>query len=193
MADSVSQQDFYSNANMHYMALQSLMGETDEDLFHDAHLELQECMRNPIAFHAKMMGDIMYYHQAVDNKDWRLAKQDTVPDDVQIVPSVWSLQHKRDLTTNMTTKHKARLNLHGGKQVCSMNYYETYMPIVTWFTIGLMTVFGILFQWSLQQVDFIMAYPQAPIEMDIYMELPQGIQTATGNSKDHVLQLLKNI
>jgi hypothetical protein len=35
MADSVSQQDFYGNANMHYMALQSLMGETNEDLFHD--------------------------------------------------------------------------------------------------------------------------------------------------------------
>ncbi len=56
-----------------------------------------------------------------------------------------------------------------------------------------MIVFGILFQWSLHQVDFVMAYPQATIEMDIYMELPQGIQTATGNSKDHVLQLLKNI
>jgi hypothetical protein len=38
-----------------------------------------------------------------------------------------------------------------------------------------------------------MAYPQAPVEMDIYMELPQGIKTATGNSKDHVLKLLKNI
>jgi hypothetical protein len=38
-----------------------------------------------------------------------------------------------------------------------------------------------------------MAYPQAPIETDIYMELPQGIQTATGNSKDHMLKLLKNI
>jgi hypothetical protein len=34
MADSVAEQDFYGNANMHYMALQSLMGETDEDLFH---------------------------------------------------------------------------------------------------------------------------------------------------------------
>ncbi len=56
-----------------------------------------------------------------------------------------------------------------------------------------MIVFGILFQWSLGQVDFVMAYSQAPIEMDIYMELPQGIQTATGNSKDHVLQLIKNI
>ncbi len=38
-----------------------------------------------------------------------------------------------------------------------------------------------------------MAYPQAPIEMDVYMELPQGIETAEGNSKDHVLKLLKNI
>jgi hypothetical protein len=211
-ADSVSQRDFYGNANMHYMASQSLMGETDEDLVHDTHLELLKRMRNPIAFHDELMGDIMYYHQAlkqpdasqfvdaiikeinghVDNKHWRLAKQDTVPEDVQIVPSVWSLQRKRDLTTNKITKHKARLNLHGGKQVYSMNYYETYAPVVTWFAIRLMIVFGILFQWSLRQVDFVMAYPQAPIKMDIYMEL-QGIQTATGNSKDHVLQLLKNI
>jgi hypothetical protein len=29
--------------------------------------------------------------------------------------------------------------------------------------------------------------------MDIYMELPQGIQTAHGNSKDHMLKLEKNI
>jgi hypothetical protein len=38
-----------------------------------------------------------------------------------------------------------------------------------------------------------MAYPQVPIEMDIYMELPQGIQTKHGNSKEHVLKLEKNI
>jgi hypothetical protein len=42
-------------------------------------------------------------------------------------------------------------------------------------------------------VDFVMAYPQAPIEMDIYMVLPQGIQTTHGNSKDHELKLEKNI
>jgi hypothetical protein len=38
-----------------------------------------------------------------------------------------------------------------------------------------------------------MAYPQAPIEMDIYTELLQGIQTKQGNSKEHVLKLEKNI
>jgi hypothetical protein len=38
-----------------------------------------------------------------------------------------------------------------------------------------------------------MAYPQTPIKMDFYMELPQGIQTKHGHSKEHVLKLEKNI
>jgi hypothetical protein len=38
-----------------------------------------------------------------------------------------------------------------------------------------------------------MAYPQAPIEMDMYMELPQGINIKNGNSKNHVLKLLANL
>ncbi len=82
-------------------------------------------MQNPIVFHAKMMGDIMYYHQAlqqpdakqfagavvkevnghVDNKHWELVKQEEAPEDVQVVPSVWSMRRKRNLTTNKITKH----------------------------------------------------------------------------------------
>jgi hypothetical protein len=189
------------------------MSKTDEDLFHDSYLQLQEQMRNPIAFHAEMMGDIMYLQQAlrqsdakelvqavikevnghVDFNDWTLRKQSEVPEDVQIVSSVWALQRKRNLTMNKVKSHKARLNLHGRKQVYGMNYFETYAPVVTWFTIRLMIIFGIIFCWALQQVDFVMAHPQAPIEMDIYMVLPQRIETEHGNSKDHVLKLEKNI
>ncbi len=92
-------------------------------------------------FHAEMMGDIIYLHQAlkqpnakefvqavikevnghVDSNNWMHQKQSNVPENVQIVPSVWSLQHKRDLTMNKAKSHKARLNLHGGKQVYGMN------------------------------------------------------------------------
>ncbi len=129
----------------------------------------------------------------VENKNWELVPRDTVPEDAQIVPSVWSMRRKRDLTTNDVKSHQARLNLHGGKQVYGMNYFETYTPVVTWFAIRLVIIFGIIFLWALRQVDFVMAYPQAPIEEDIYMEVPQGIDTATGNSKDMVLKLLKNI
>jgi hypothetical protein len=82
------------------------------------------------------------------------------------------------------TKHKARLNLHGGKHEFGTNYYETYAPVVTWFAIQLLIVFSILFDWALLQ---------APIKMGMYMELPTGIHTKHGNSKDHVLKLLANI
>jgi hypothetical protein len=121
-------------------------------------------------------------HGHVNNKHWTLVKQKYVPKEAKVVPSVWAMRCKRDLTTNKVIKHKARLNLHGGKQVYGMNYFKTYAyaPVVTWFAIRLMIVFGIIFCWALWQVDFVMAYPQAPVEMDICMELPQGIKTATG-------------
>jgi hypothetical protein len=116
-----------------------------------------------------------------------------IPEGTEVVPSVWAMQHKQDLTTRKITKHKARLNLHGGKQEFGTNYYKTYVPVVTWFAIRLLIVFGILFDWALCQVNFVMTYPQAPIKMDMYMELPSGIHTKHGNSKDHVLKLLTNI
>jgi hypothetical protein len=64
-------------------------------------------------------------------------------------------------------------------------------PVVTWFAIRQMIIFGIIFTWALCQVDFVMTYPQAHIKMDNYMELAQGIQTAQGNSQDHMLRLEK--
>ena len=78
-------------------------------------------------------------------------------------------------------------------QEYGVNYYKTHAPVVTWFAIWLMIVFSILFNQAMRQIDFVMAFPQAPIEMDMYMELPQGIETKDGNSKDHVLKLLQNI
>ncbi len=204
MSESVSQQQFFGSSRMHYMAAKAVVtGQTDEDKEHDEPLALQECMRHPIAFHAEMMGDIVYLQQAlrqpdashfvdavisdvnghVTNKNWALIKRSKVPEDADIVPSVWAMRRKRDTTTNEIKKYKARFYLHGGKQVYRMNYYKTYAPVVTWFAIRLLIAIGIIFGWALRQVDFIMAYPQAPIECDMYMELPQGIKTSEKESK----------
>jgi hypothetical protein len=150
-----------------------------EDRQHDAHLSLQDCMSNPIAFHAEMMRGIMYLNQAlcqpdaahfvkaviteiighVDNKHLQLTKQSEVPPDTDVLPSVWSMSHKRDITSNRVKKYKAHLNLHGGKQEYGMNYYETYAPVVTWFSIRLLIFIGILSSWPLHQCNVIMAYP----------------------------------
>jgi hypothetical protein len=110
MAESTSQRDFFGTSGMHYMAILSTTAfdETPEGLFHNHHLDLQERMRNPIVFHAGMMGDIMYYDQAlqqsdakqfayavvkevnghVDNKHWTLVKQNDFPKEAQVIPYV---------------------------------------------------------------------------------------------------------
>jgi hypothetical protein len=218
MAESISQHNFYGPTGMHYMSACTTTGcsnngQTVKDLLHDEHLALQDRMSHPIAFNAEMMGDIMYLNQAlrqpdaprfieaiitevnghVNKKHWQLTKQSEVPPGVDVLPSVWPMLRKRDITTNEIKKYKACLNIHGGKQEYGMNYYETYATLVTWFSIRLLIVIGILCGWALRQCNFIMAYPQAPIKCDMYMELPQGIQVAEGYSRDYVLKLMKNI
>ncbi|KAL7484860.1 hypothetical protein ACHAW6_010466, partial [Cyclotella cf. meneghiniana] len=170
-------------------------------------------MCHPMAFHAEMMGDIMHLHQAlkqpdapqfiqavihkinghIKNDHWRLIRREDVPKGHKVTPSDWAMRRKRNLVTNEIKSHKARLNLHGGKQVYGVNYYDTYAPVVTWFAIRLMIILAIVNKRVLRQIDFVMAYTQAPIETDLYMEIPNGIETTTGNTRDYVLQLLANI
>jgi hypothetical protein len=122
-------------------------------------------MHHSIAFLAEMMGGIIYLHQVlrqpdarefveavikdinghIDSNHWKLIPHAEVPEGTEVVPSVWAMQRKQDLTTGRVTKHKARLNLHDGKQEFGMNYYETYLPVVTWFAIRHLIVFSILF------------------------------------------------
>jgi hypothetical protein len=71
----------------------------------------------------------------IDNDQWKLIPHIEVPEGTEVIPSVWAMQRKQDLTTGKVTKHKARLNLHGGKQEFGTNYYRTYAPVVTWFAI----------------------------------------------------------
>jgi hypothetical protein len=74
-----------------------------------------------------------------------------------------------------------------------VNYFETYSPVVTWAAVRIMTTLALLSNWHTRQCDFLLAYPQAPIEFYLYMELPKGIQLSNGSSKTHVLKLIKNL
>jgi hypothetical protein len=183
------------------------------EAMHEDDYLLQDEMQNPVAFLAHANKDTMYFHQAmkapdrdefikavvkevndhIENKHWELVPRESVPRGVDVLPSVWSMKRKRDIKTQRVYKHKARLNVHGGKQEFGENYFETYAPVVTWFSIRLLLVLSILNNWHTRQVDFVLAYPQADIEFDMYMELPTGIETKYGNGKTHVLKLLKNL
>jgi hypothetical protein len=76
MQESITQKDFYGRTGMHYMAALTTLDSNkndahfiDDDHFHDWHLQLQDRMSHPVAFHAEMMGNIMYLHQALQQPD----------------------------------------------------------------------------------------------------------------------------
>jgi Reverse transcriptase (RNA-dependent DNA polymerase) len=128
----------------------------------------------------------------VENKNWILIKRTQIPDDRKALPAVWAMRRKRDIATRKVTKWKARLNLHGGKQVKGVDFWETYAPVASWSAIRLIMYLAVLRKWETRQLDFVLAFPQAPVEADLYMDIPDGFEV-NGNPMEYALKLVNNL
>lgn len=187
--------------------------ESEESPTAQEQFRLQHQLDDPIAFAASNDPDVLYYHQAmqasdrrefqkaveqeiaghVKGKHWVEIPLSEVPPGTRILDSVWAMRRKRKLDTREVYKWKARLNVHGGQQEHGINYWETYAPVVAWPVIRFFFTLSILFGWHSRQLDFVMAFPQAPIEVPLYMKIPPGYQTQQGNPRNRVLKLLRNL
>ena len=116
-----------------------------------------------------------------------------LPKGTKLIDMVWSMRHKRCINTQEVYKWKAHLNVHGRQQEHGIHYWDTYAPVVTWQTVHLFLILSLLLRWQSRQLDFVMAYPQAPAEMPLYMRLPQGYQRHGMTRKTHALKLLCNL
>ena len=116
-----------------------------------------------------------------------------VPKGTKLIDMVWPMRHIRRIKMQEVYKWKARLNMHGGQQEHGIHYWDTYAPVVTWQTVCLFLILSILLGLQSRQLDFVMAYPQAPAEMPLYMRLPQGYKRNRITRKTHTLKLLRNI
>ena len=138
-----------------------------------------------------------------DSKSFTVIPRDELPENVKPVPSIWSFRRKRAPDWSIL-KWKARLCPHGGKQVEGENYWETYAPVVTWSTVRLVLILSLITGLKSRQCDFVAAYTQAPLDTDIFMNIPAGFivengklvfsnAPTAGNSITHVIRLLKNL
>jgi Reverse transcriptase (RNA-dependent DNA polymerase) len=128
-----------------------------------------------------------------ENHNWRIIPRSKVPANQPVLPAVWAMRRKRDIQTQEVYKWKARLNVHGGKQVRGLNYWETYAPVASWSSIRLIMNLAAYKRWEIRQLDFVLAFLQAPIETDIFMEIPSGFKVNKGAHKDSVLHLINNL
>jgi hypothetical protein len=155
--------------------------------------------------------DTMYLHQAMKEKDWpkfkeamqkevddhsrsknwELMHKSKVPEGAIVLPGVWSMKRKRRISTREVYKWKARLTIDGSKQIYGKHYDETYSPVVTWPATRFFLVQALINKWYTKQIDFVLAYTQAPIERELYLAIPIELEGA--NKGDYALKLLKNL
>ena len=75
-----------------------------------------------------------------------------------------------------------------------VHYEQSYAPVASWSSIRLVLAIAMAQNWASTQVDYVLAFPQAPVERPVYMDIPRGFEMAGGLSKtDYALLLHGNV
>lgn len=128
-------------------------------------------------------------HEALKNKHWKLAMDKEfealvhnktwhlVPPQkgVNIIDCKWVYKVKRK-TDGSIDRYKARLVAKGFKQRYSIDYEDTFSPIVKAATIRLVLSLAVSQGWSLRQLDVQNAFLHGFLEEDVYMRQPPGYE-----------------
>ena len=169
----------------------------------------EEC--NPLLAYKAVNPDLHEAMKAKDKREFKTAMEKEVNDQIangnvtifprsevpkgfRVFPGVWTLVRKRDIQTREIKKYKVRLAFDGSRMREGEDYDKTYAPVASWTSIRLLLTFVVAFGWHTQQVDYVAAYTQAPIDHDMYMEFPRGFTVPGGvDRKTFVLKLHRNL
>ena len=185
---------------------------TESELFAYTATEEYE-LQDALAMKAQVDPDTMYFHQAMREKDsddflramdkeiqdqcnngtFEVVRRSEMPEGTKPLPAVWQMRRKRDIRTGLIKKYKARLNLDGSKMVKGIDFNKTYAPVATWNAIRILLVMVLTNGWHTIQIDYVSAFPQAPIEKVLYMNIPAGVTVEGKNPKEYVLKCNRNI
>ena len=116
----------------------------------------------------------------------------SLPLNAKPIKAIWSFKRKR-FPDGRLNKHKARLCAHGGMQRWGQNYWETYSPVVNALTVKILLVIAKLHKLDSKSIDFVLAFPQADLDTDIWMEIPPQFESDDGQEQTQVLKLNKSL
>jgi Reverse transcriptase (RNA-dependent DNA polymerase) len=161
-----------------------------------------------VTFQATSDPDTLYYHQVLhepdkhmfitameheikqhnDSHNWVPVKRSTVPSTSRVLPSVWSVRPKRDLTTGAVMKYKDRLNVDGSRQLKGIDFEETFAPVASWSSVRL-----ILLLASIKMVHVSTRLRAGiPASSSGAGNLHRNRCNIDNNNGDYVLQVLSN-
>ena len=124
-----------------------------------------------VEFIKAMMKEIRDHEQ---RGHWHLYERCNIPKGHKTILAIWSFKRKR-FPDGSINKYKSRLCAHGGMQQWGVDYWETYAPVVNWLSVRLLLILSVVHGWHSKSIDFVLAFPQAKLEEDMFMELPAGV------------------
>jgi hypothetical protein len=95
---------------------------------------------------------------------------------MNVISSTWAFKIKR-FPDGLIRKLKARFCVRGDQQIEGVDFFDTFAPVVQWSTVRILLILSITLNLATKQVDYVSAFCQAPIEDDVYIDLPRGWQT----------------
>jgi hypothetical protein len=135
--------------------------------------------------------------EILDNEShshWDLIPCSTIPPGNKVIKAIWSFKCKC-FPDGRLNKHKARLCAHGGMQQWGENACETYSSIVNMISMKLLLVIAKIYGLESKLIDFVLAFPQAGLDEDIWMDLSIGFKPIDDPTEapKFVLKLSKNL
>jgi hypothetical protein len=193
---------FVARVSNDYERVNSLFDDTINDVIH----HVQAYTTSNEAFTYKQMlkeSDYRDFFQAMideiqvheKRQHWTLVERKDMPQGTKTIMAIWSFKRKR-FPDGLLNKHKARLCAHGGQQTWGQDYWDTYAPVVTWASVRLLLIIAKIHKLESKSIDFVLAFPQADLDVPVYMELPPGvtpIDETDDNRRRYVLRLNKSL
>ncbi len=129
-----------------------------------------------------------------ERNNWTMVLRLTLPEGSKTLRAIWSFKQKH-FPDGRLNKHKACLCAHGGMQQWGKNYWETYSPVVNMLSVCLLFAVAHIHGLDSKSIDFVLAFPQADIDIDIWMEIPEGMELLgdEANCCKYVLMLNKSL
>lgn len=106
---------------------------------------------------------------------WVLVKRSSLPSGANVIPVKWVFKIKTD-ENGVVAKYKARITPKGFKQKFGVDFFEVFANTGKYKTMRCALSITARLGLRLKQLDVPQAFIQAPLEEDVYMEMPEGFE-----------------
>ena len=106
---------------------------------------------------------------------WRLVERRELPAGANVLPVKWVFKKKTD-ENGVLTQFKARITPKGFRQKEGVDYFEVFAHTGKYKTLRVALALAAAMDLELNQLDVPSAFVRAPLEEEVYMELPEGFE-----------------